>query len=341
MSQAEPQSADNFKLLHRTLIVLSLALIFTCSVKLYSAWIHPNPGFDMHLYWKAGHEALNGGPRYHHYENFGPKLMPGYFFYSPVFAAAVSPISRLPYVWFARIWYIILSCAFCVYVWSILRLAFKRASPTTMIVALAAFLLFGPKAFKALGVGQADILIWALFGLALTTKGASAWLTPALFIKPHSLLPLAVLCRRGGKRAILAAFAVGTVGMLLGMLVCGPGSFREWLSNIAPLSQGTFYWMNYSPSMGVLRLLRWTGVWEYSSGPLPTAARIYLASVALIGPLLTAWLTRHRSARFQTACVGAAAVLCSPLCWAYYLNILFLPAAVWWGERRQKMLSKQ
>jgi hypothetical protein len=322
--------ARESRLLRWTLYVLSAGLL----ALLGAEWLHPKDSRDMSLYWEAGRAVLSHRLPYQDYSRFGPALTPGNYFYSPTFAALMAPLAQLPYLWFARLWYIVVLSALGGYAFSLVKLAGGRVSGASVLLMTLLLMVSPTDAFGTVREGQAEILVWALFGLALTNPRAQApALAAALFVKPHAIWALAAACVTGRGQATLAAACTLAVGIMVGWLAAGPTAHVAWLHTIAPLSQGSFCVLNVSPSMAVLRALRLLGIWHYGGGPLPLGPRVFLATVAILGPALVWWRVRRRSPEFQVAALGLAAVLSSPLAWYYYLGIAFAPLAVWWGER--------
>ena len=80
--------------------------------------------------------------------------------------------------------------------------------------------------------------------------------------------------------------------------------------------------------------------WRYEGGDLPGYVRHYLTAVALLGPLVAAWFTRHRSATLQTAVVFAAALFSAPIVRPYVLSVLLLVLAAARAERGRDPITE-
>src|SRR5690606_18562126 len=101
-------------------------------------------------------------------------------------------------------------------------------------------------------------------------------------------------------------------------------------SGLAPIH----YTSNLSLSFLPVQLAVLNGWWGYAGGELPGMVRFYLTAVAILGPLLAAWLTRHRGATLQAAVVFAAAVFAAPIVRPYVLPVLLLVLAAVRHEQR-------
>jgi hypothetical protein len=259
--------------------------------------------------------------------------------YPPFFIATLAPLAKLSVATFARIWYVVLYAGFFAYAASLARLATGRITPARVIVA-AAVLAATPGAQLAIMVANVEPVLWALFGLALAFPLARGFgFMASAMVKLYGAWPLLVATSREGWRVVWGAGAALVLGVVVCVLVLGPGEFlggmRDWVRYMVPVvGQGTFMvdrvhgGANVSLSFAGLRLARSLG-WEYQAGPLPEWARLYLTLVGLAAPLLCAWLTRGmESSVLRYGLVTIAAVLFAPLCWTTYLPLLLAPVAV-------------
>jgi hypothetical protein len=296
---------------------------------------------QLHL---AAERVREGGVLYWPWPDFGPHYNtvaypypPERIPYPPVLPALLSFLPPMSFQAFTRGAHLVLLVCFWGYAVCLAKLATGRLSLAAVGICGFVLMIF-PGTRSAIEQGNVDPLLWLLLGLALVSvraRGSSFALAAA--VKVYGVWPLAFAARRDGRRivagAAIAAVASGAV-MLLAM---GPEgaleNVRAWFAHILPvIGQGTFRPFNVSFSFAVIRLAVWAG-WEFTPGPLPAVARIYLMSVGIAAPLIAGWLTRRSAAPMQYAVVSCAAVLFAPLCWRSYLPILLAPAALMWRRR--------
>lgn len=242
------------------------------------------------------------------------------FLYPPPFAAALAPLGYLTHLAAVRILFVVTFASFWAYAAVLGRMLTGRWSFRGFLAANLIVSLVPGGAF-CLIAGQIEPLLWLAFALAVTTPAGGALLAASCLVKPFAALPLAVAAWREPRKVILQAALVLVVGLLLGGLVCGWGSYLDWLS-YAPnrLYRVAFHPANISLSLLPLRLLGYTR--------LPDWGRLFLLGMYALMPGLVAWVMRKRPVEVQVAWVGAAAILFAPFSHVYYLPLLLTPLAL-------------
>lgn len=344
---------DGWRRLPAALLVgaSALYLAYLGAELAYWLWVNAEKRADAVIYYTVAKRALAGLPLYWPWPEYGPHFGTAgnpypldRHLYPPFLMGALIPLAELPLRSFVRAWYVVLYAGFWIYAATLARLATGRATPARVVVA-AAVLAATPGAQLALMVANVEPVLWALFGLALAVPALRGpGFTAAAMVKLYGAWPLLLAARREGWRVARGAALTLALGFGVGFLVLGPagfvGALLDWLRYMMPVvGQGTFAvdpvhgGTNVSPSFAVLRAARALG-WEYTEGPLPGWARLYLTAVAVGAPLLTAWWTRRAHPVLRYALVTVAAVVFAPLCWATYLPLLLAPVAVAVGLRR-------
>ena len=322
------------------LLLIAVAhLAWQGAIWLPSRWDHPETAWDAHDYYLAARRVRDRLPLYRPWPDYGPDVMtPGRpypkdrFPYPPPFAALLAPFAALPEPVFIRLWTLLLLAAFWVYAGALARLATGGLTLSRILIAGLAIAAV-PQAYLALSFGNVDPLLWALFGLALATPVRGAAFAASALVKLYATWPLLLASAREGRRVMLPAACVILAGLLVGAAACGSSSWIDWARYFLPvLGQGTFNPGNLSLSFAGIRLARVFG-WRYLGGPLPFPARLYLTGMTVAGPLGAAWIARRGSRELRYATVGVSALAFGPLCWPYYLALMWAPAAVAWRER--------
>lgn len=337
-------------LLGRAIFVASIIYcVLQLGVFVPRNWARQDRERDVVNYHIAARAVLEHRPLYQIPTAFGPDQTLFVYIYAPPYAALIAPLGRLPFPTFARLWSVLLLLGFWGYAWCLACLYRAGARQTLrqwLCAALAVGLCYG--SWRALALGEVDPMLWLLFGLGLVAmpsraQGSStawivgaAWAAAAMTKLFFAWPLLAALCLLGpsARRQVMAGgAAVVLPALLIGYARCGGEAFASWLREVLPaLGQGTFNGDNFSLSMAALRLARAVG-WEYSGGPLPEAARLWLSAATAGGPMLMFWFSRRHSPTVRCAWVGAAAALCAPTCWSSYLPILLAPGALWLGAQ--------
>lgn len=317
-----------------TVLLWPLLLLF---LWLPQNWNRTDRLRDTPIYYDALQRVLNGLPLYQAWPGYGPDQFLDRYFYPPPFAAFIAPLRHLSPLAFSNLWYLLLLAAFWIYAWCLARLACRRLS--VMKVLAAGLILWAfPFGRLAMTYGNAEPFVWALFGVALTAgaTGRGIAFSVAALIKIHPVLTLLIACRREGKPVVLPAAITLTAGFCLGILVFGFEAYRDWWIAVpSVVGQGSFNHANFSLSFAGLRLAREFG-WEYTSGPLPLPARLYLMVMGLIGPGIAVYLSRRWQPKLQYAFVANATILFVPLCWHMYLPLLLAPTAIAYKEWKAK-----
>lgn len=291
---------------------------------------------DVIAYWNAAQRAHNHQPLYTKYPGYGPDSLPQNYDYAPPFAAVLSPLGALPFVTFARIWLIITLLAFWIFVWGLAKLSGDGSLAQTLIWGLIAGVF--PGTYLAIALGQIDPVLWMLFAWGLIGIARPALWGLAAVVKPFYIWPLLAAERRW--RALIPAVAVAVILMLLGGLVCGWESYVVWLRDILPtLTQGNFKAGNVSLSFAVIRLARFLG-WNYSGGPLPALAHLWLTAASIGAPLLAWRFLRRFSTQIKCAGIIVASILFAPVCWTCYLPLTLPLVAVIFRSRIQAVKVK-
>jgi hypothetical protein len=274
------------------------------------------------------------GPHYNTAEYpYPPERIP----YPPVLPALLSFLPPMSFHAFARGTHLALLACFWGYAVCLAKLAAGRISLAAVGICGFVLMIF-PGTRSAIEQGNVDPLLWLLLGMALVSvRARGAAFACASAVKVYGVWPLAFAACRDRRRVVVGAGVAAVASGAVMLLAMGPAGAIEnvqaWFAHVMPvIGQGTFRPFNVSLSFAVIRLAVWAG-WEFTPGPLPAIARIYLMAVGIAAPLIAGWLTRRSPAPMQYAIVSCAAVLIAPLCWRSYLPILLAPAALMWHSR--------
>lgn len=297
-------------------------------------WSRTDRNRDVVVYFDAATRLKNGLAVYQPWPNYGVQLTPFRFFYTPPFLLLVRPLAELPFVWFARVWLLLMLGAMWVYSFCLSKLAtgrwdWKAALVFGMVIDL------GLHGWITIALGQAEPIMWLLFGLALTTRNRAGWLALATLVKVHPLWSLGLALHDGRKAAWKSALLFALPVIAASFWLAGTHNWARWWPSAQPVaSQGTFNTDNWSLPFAGLRLAHALGALP-ARGTLPLGARLYLSACAVAGPLGAMVLARKLSPNLRLSLVACAAILCAPLCWSLYMPLLLLPLAVWIGERNK------
>jgi hypothetical protein len=175
-----------------------------CLLLGYVFWFHLNGGvhgLDARAYWLTGHRShLYGGP---------PGSYDAYL-YSPAFAAAIWPLTQLPWTIFASVWMLLETVAF---VWLLKPLGWRWGTP--------AFCL----CLVEISVG--NIYSFLAVAAALGLRHPAAWALPLLTKITPGLGPIWFAARR--EWISLAASVGATLGIALASFVITPHHWTAWL----------------------------------------------------------------------------------------------------------------
>lgn len=326
---ATPRFSPHFKrLLGRTLVALAIFhLAFQLLVWFPDNWAREDRFRDLTVYYDAALRLKSGAPLYQPWPGYTPADYPSRFFYPPPFLLLTRPLAQANYLWFGRIWTALLLGAFWFYAFCLAKLATDKLDWRAVLVAGLAIDLC-PRGYAALGYGNFEPVMWACYGLALSTRFRAAPLALAAMMKLHPVWALALVIKDEGRRAFWTASAVLLLGFGAGVWLCGWENAAQWWSATSPVvSQGTFVGDNVSLSFAPLRLLNALGGIT-ADAPLPLWAKAYLSLMAIGAPLLTIWLSRQQTPPLRYALTASATILFAPLCWTIYLPLLLAPAAI-------------
>lgn len=307
----------------------------------------PDPTRDLFAYHHAVEQIEAEGTMYDAPLSAGPHTpadgvhLP--YVYPPFLAATLSLLPGMEPQAFARLWMVALFLAFCGLAACLARIA---SGGVTLYRTLAWGIVLAllTSVTGSLGLGQADVLIWAFVGLAFAAPALAGFgLAAAGLLKLYAFwgIVAAVFRRDWGTVRWAAATVAGA--LLIGAIALGPVRFASecttWLLDVFPtLAQGQFetarlaggalQWItdrpvplaNLSPTLLPLRAL------GLGHEALPGWARVYLLAASVGMPLLVAWRARRWPAERHYLATLAAALLFAPICRPAYL-IALLPGA--------------
>jgi len=330
-----PFSDEFSALLWRVLVALgAFHLVYQLGVMAPEIWERTDRFRDVVVYFDAATRLKNGLAVYQLWPDYGVQLTPFRFFYTPPFLLLVRPLAELPFVWFARFWLLLMLGAMWIYSFCLSKLAtgkwdWKAALVFGMVINL------GLHGWITIALGQAEPIMWLLFGLALTTRNRAGWLALATLVKVHPVWSLCLALHDGKKAAWKSALLFAFPVIAASFWLAGAGNWVSWWPATRPVaSQGTFNTDNWSIPFAGLRIAHALGAIP-ASGTLPPLARFYLSACAVAGPLGAMVLARKLSPNLRLSLVACAAILCAPLCWSLYMPLLLMPLAIWIGERRE------
>jgi hypothetical protein len=316
-------------------VVLGLQLFYWLPI----AWRRDDTSsLDFIVYYATARAVAAREPLYEGCRHHDVRRPPGCYLYPPPFAALLMPLGGLGARAFQRVWYAIVLAAFWAYAAGLVSIACRRVTLERVLIAGAVVQLV-PGTTLTMGAGNADLVVWALcaFGLGTSRVTPALGCAAALKVYPAWALPAALAAiERGRLRA--AATSAAVLGLVLGLslLVVGAAPFADWLREAVPvLSEGTFTEGNVSIPMGVLRLLRATGLWTLQGGSLPGAARVFLVAAQAAAVVAVTVRTRRLRAPLPGAAALVTAALFAPLCWWDYAPLLLVLAAAWLRARRE------
>lgn len=301
-----------------------------------SVLIRADDELDMTIYYRAFQAVLAGHSPYVDAAATTVAL-PASYFYPPQFAVLLAPLGLLPFVVYARLWYLITCAALWAFAYALAKIAQGR--PTIHgVVAWAAAIWIFPGVYYTMSIGQCDIVVAAGIALAVASGLRSPAMALAANIKPYALLPVAIAAWRSrslSPRALWRSRPLSRALWPAALWLPGLPYLKPWVTiALANVSQGTFLPSNVSLPFAVLRILRASGVWRYQSGALPFGPHLFLSICGLIGPAVA--LYRLRRLETRRLCVAAvlAVALFAPLCWSNYLVSVYTLLAIVLGDRR-------
>jgi hypothetical protein len=349
----------------KKLRLVSAAAGIGCLIFLFGIWLpreyagtKRHLGMDAYVYYVAANLALmrhspytaptppylkipsRSHPVQLERDPYGPDYTPICYVYSPQFAILFAPFVVLPQHACGCLWETLLAVTLVAYALILAALIKPDADKRDRIyTALSIFpiLMFSPNVLFNIGMGNVDLILSTLIGAAFVSKRRTEIFAVVGQIKPFALLPLALDCVRD-RRQIPRAAIILITGCMIGAAVCGLESFAAWRTVSANvLGQGTFLNLNWSMSFAGLRLLRWLGIWHYTSGPLSSGPRLYLALAGSLGVIATVFATRRLPHLERCAACLLGATLFSPICWPNYLVVGYIYLAL----RLRRFLEKR
>lgn len=277
---------------------------------------------DAHVYARAAQNVWHGQPLYPLTPTGDIKTPDGQpmpFLYSPVFGAALWPLGWMQTENIVRVFFVLGFACFWVFSGALAWIVNGRVTWRGVLGA-AAIAYITPGMYFNLTSGQIETLLATLFILAVCGIAPGILLGASLLVKPFVAWPLGILALRQPRRIILPAAVAIIASAIVGALVCGVDSYRQWMI-YAPNTMYALIFGNMNTSLGLLplRLLGYT--------TLPTWGRPFLMGVFVVVPAVVAWIMRRRPAVIQASWVGAAALLFAPFSHDYYLPLLLVPMA--------------
>jgi hypothetical protein len=180
---------DLFVVVAAVLVVLRLF-----DVHPWTPWV-----LDMHTYWATGAGFS--------YAESDPYVI-GAYLYAPAFAQAISPLTWLPWPWFAALWTASIAA---VYIWLVGRWAF----PLLLLTAAVALELY---------LGQIDVFIAA--AVVIGFRYPAVWAFPLLTKVAPGIGLLWFVVRREWRNLAIALAA--TVAIAAVSAVLAPSLWRDW-----------------------------------------------------------------------------------------------------------------
>jgi hypothetical protein len=236
-------------------VVVAAVVVF---LRLFNEYPWTPGVLDMHTYW-ATRDSIE-------YAGSNPYLI-GAYLYAPAFAQAISPLTWLPWPWFAALWTAGIAAA---YLWLVGRWAFPLVLTGAVALELylgqvdvfiAAAVVIGFRypavwAFPLLtkvapGIGLVWFAVrreWRNLGIAVAATVAvaavSAVLAPELWRGWYDLLRRSLLDRQVVDGAYLGIPVWLRLPFALGVIVWGARTDRHWTVPIAVLLAMPILWFN-------------------------------------------------------------------------------------------------
>jgi len=252
--------------------------------------------------------------------------------YSPLVAAALAPLTKLPYLTsLSTFWSIGIAAYACGTLVLTRSLRNLRRYPLAVVCCAIAF----PSFAMALRYGQLTPFSWAAFALAIAavprSESASGLATGLLAFKPTLLLPPLLLFALSGRLLMLAAAAATTmVHLLLNVAVAGPGPVRDYWQVLIALAREPALVEPHPENAHA-----WRGFAQLLC-PEPTASALaIIGSVASLALTWGVWRST-RDWRLRWAVTILFTVLAAPHLMTYDLLLLGIPVLLlsdWLIER--------
>jgi len=311
------------RILRQAIFIIGLFHVIIQLYFWYPACLNDHTKRDWFIYYAAAVKISQHASPYVKSPVYTAHQTPRIYLYSPAFALLLVPLSALSPLRFAQVWYALILAAYWVFCGALAKLSARSQIHVEAVLAWGLALAYTPGVYTSMAMGQADALVWAMFGLGVTWK-QQFWLGLCAHIKPYYAWPLAVYGIRAEYKQLLTALTVMALGFLAALAVCGPGVFKDWYTTAYLVgSQGTFNSDNISLSFAGIRAARLCG-WSSGPGAMPEMARIYLAVMSVMAPVAAAILSRPLSVRRAAIVTLIAALLFAPICWTAYLAVSLL-----------------
>jgi hypothetical protein len=297
-------------------------ILFLCPY----AWLRTDFDRDCFVYYVAAKHVSQGHTVYTHVPNDGPSITPHTYLYPPQLAIVLSPLANIPYITFARGWFVI--CEICFWAFAALLGAITTKRFAVMPTILWGLVLACTPGVYADLVGEnIDPIIWMLAALAIYTGKRSAIFAILTQIKPYFGFCLPYLALR--ERNLVGLVTPLIIGFTLVFVFSGPQELLRWRQDAGgTIMQGTWHHYNISLSFTVIRLLHALNeIPRY--GPLPVWAIRFLIIVNAVGDLLAFLWVRRLQTDEICIVLPLAAMLLSPLCWEGYLPIGYILVALY------------
>jgi hypothetical protein len=309
-----------------TVAVLYAALQIFYWVPLF--WNQSISWQDTWCYYKASRAVLDHRSIYIPLTGYTPQDVPSGYLYFPPLAVLLAPLAALGPVAFSRGWLLILVAAYWTFAWSLSKVTQGRATwQGTLVWGLAIACI--PSAYHCLSTRNADIIVWALVGLAFSSKRTASLLAVVVQIKPYALAALALFLwdNRARWREVAVVLLTGFVLSLC----AGWGWPLAWYRTVSPVAhQGTFWEHNVSLPMTVLRIFDASG-WHYPPW--------LLSALCLSAEIAALLFCLRLRAPYRYAVLLCLSALAQPLCWDFYLTsgLVIVAMAIRDSRERQAM----
>jgi hypothetical protein len=293
--------------------VLSAALLIALMAREWPQLVPGDASRDFSMLYVAAERALADQPLYAQTDPAlpGPLLN----FNPPHFHAVLVPLTLFP----LRTAYVVWNLTSLALLFLLLFLTFREGrlrlgAPERWLV--VAGILGSVGVAATLRMGQVSMWVALLVTLAWraarrgSPTSAGVWLGLAISVKPFLLLGIPALLVRGRVRAASMAGLVAVAGLASGGLWLGWSTLGDWFEVLQSPRRATSFPLNASTAGIVARAGMPESVW-------------LIAAAAIAA--LTLCRVRHSDEDSAWGLWIAAALLCSPLGWVYYLPLLIGP----------------
>lgn len=278
---------------------------------------------DAHVYARAAQNVWRGldvYPLTPQGDILTPDGQPMPFLYSPFFAAVLLPLGWMQTESIVRVFFILGFACFWGFAAALARIVNGRITWRGVLGA-GYIAIMTPGMYFNVMSGQIETLLTLLFVLAMIGYAPGVLLGVSLLVKPFVAWPLGVLALRQPRRIIVPAAIASLIGVLIGGVVCGWESYRQWMQYSPDTMYGLIFGnMNTSLGLLPLRLLGYE--------TLPEWGRMFLTGMFVMFPGIVALIMRKRPPEIQASWVMGTALLFAPFSHDYYLPLLLVPMAL-------------